>query len=413
MIIRKGWMILGAVVLIIITSLGTFFGTKALFFDSSSNFSAESLFEGDNITKEEIMKFNQVKGYLKNYYYKEVDDSVLLEGAIAGMANALGDRYTYYLNQEEMMSLVESSHGSYVGIGVLVTQDEDNILRVLEPFEGSPAIKAGIMPGDRITAVDDIDVTGNKDENITISMIKGEENTEVKITVYRESENKLLDFIISRKTIKIVNIEAKQITEHIGYIKLKMFDENISISFRREVEKLQNLGMRGLIIDVRDNPGGDYAEVVNMVDMLVPSGLILYTENRNGERNEEISDANELNIPMVVLVNGNSASASEILAGALKDYDKAEIIGIATFGKGLVQSVIPLENDDTGLKVTIASYYTPKGNIVHGVGIEPDIIVELDEKYEYYPASMVPEEDDLQLAKGIEVILEALKKNGE
>jgi carboxyl-terminal processing protease len=400
---KRIFIIVGAVILVVVTAVSTFFITAGLLFGSASNFNASTLFENEEVSPQEIAKFNEVKTKLKNLYYKDVDSSELLEGAIAGMVNSLDDRYSFYYNEEAWKNMLESSSGSYVGIGVLVHQDEDNILRVIEPFENSPAEKAGLKPGDRIYKVDDIDVTGNKDSGVTISMIKGVENTDVKLTIYREGEPDFLEITITRKEIIVKNIESRQITDDIGYINIKQFTSNMYNHFKTEYDKLSKWGMKGLIIDIRNNPGGSYSEVVDIVDMIVPEGLILYTEDREGNRKNEKSDPNEINIPIAVLVNGNSASASEILAGALQDYGKAKIFGTKTFGKGVVQKVIPL-GDNTGFQVTISSYFTPLGRTVHEEGITPDVLLELDDEHKYTPIKDIPPEDDYQLYEALEYI---------
>lgn len=367
-------------------------------------------FDKDDVDSVNINKFNEVKNLLDTYFYKNVDQNQMLEGAISGMANSLEDPYTVYFTKDQMKEFNEKTQGSYVGIGVSINMDNDGILTVVEAFEGSPAKEVGILPGDKIVKVDDKDVTTIRDDKLIVSMIKGEENTKVKITVFRPSEGTYLDFDVIRKEIKIVNINSEVLEGNIGYIRLIMFDNDIAKDFGTHLNKLLDQGIKGLIIDLRDNPGGDYDQVSAIADRLLPEGLIVYTEDRLGNRSEKKSDSTELNIPLTVLVNGNSASASEILSGAVKDYGKGKIIGTRTFGKGLVQAVVNLE-DGSGLKVTIARYFTPLGVCIHEKGIEPDIVVELDEKYKYYPASQVPREDDLQLKKAIEVIKEELGEN--
>lgn len=367
-------------------------------------------FDKNNVDSVNINKFNEVKNLLDTYYYKKVDQNDMLEGAIAGMANSLNDPYTVYFTKEQMKEFNEKTQGSYVGIGVSIYMDNDGILTVIEAFEDSPAKEVGILPGDKIVKVDDKDVTTIRDDNLIVSMIKGEENTKVKITVFRPSEGTYLDFDVTRKEIKIININSEVLQENIGYIRITMFDSDIAKDFGTHLNKLLDQGIKGLIIDLRDNPGGDYDEVSAIADRLLPEGLIVYTEDRIGNRIEKKSDSTELNIPLSILVNGYSASASEVLSGAVKDYGKGKLIGTTTFGKGLVQAVINLE-DGSGIKVTIARYFTPSGECIHEKGIEPDIVVELDEKYENYPVSEVPREDDAQLRKAIEAIEEQLGKN--
>jgi carboxyl-terminal processing protease len=401
---RTGKIVIGAVALVVFTALTVFYATSYFildFYNIDPEYSI--LFDPDEVDKNSVRKFIQVKELLEQGFYQEVDTDTLLEGAVAGMADSLQDPYTVYFTKEQMQLFNEKSKGSYVGIGVVVTMGQDGLLTVVEPFENSPADKVGIKKGDKIIEVDGEDVTGERDSDLIVSMIKGEENTKVKITVYRPSENSPIEFEITRQRMKTINITSEVLPGNIGYIMLKMFDEEAGQDFNRLLDELLGKRVRGLIIDVRDNPGGSYAAVVKIVDRIVPEGLIVYTEDRNGKRQEERSKPDELDIPVVVLTNGNSASASEILAGALKDHKKATIIGTKTFGKGLVQGAYTLE-DGSGIKVTISRYFTPSGQCIHGMGIEPDITVELPDDYRDIPVSQVPREEDTQLEKAIQVI---------
>lgn len=363
-------------------------------------------FDSNSVKYENVKKFDKVRDLLEEYYYKDTNEDEMLEGAIAGLTGALGDPYTVYFTKDQMKQFNEKSQGSYVGIGVVVVMGEDGILSVVEPFEDSPALEVGIVKDDKIVKVDDQDVTGIKDEDMIISMIKGKENTKVKITVYRPSQGKYIDFNVTRKKIKVVNIQSEVLPDNIGYIKISMFDGEIYKDFVENLNSLLQKNIKGLIIDLRDNPGGDYDQVSKIADRLLPEGLIVYTEDKKGNRQEKKSDATELNLPIAVLVNENSASASEVLSGALKDHNKATLVGTKTFGKGLVQAVVNLE-DGSGLKVTIARYFTPSGVCIQDIGIEPHVKVELPEKYKNVAVSQVPKEDDTQLKKAIEVVKEA------
>lgn len=379
---------------------------QANIFDFNPNYAIQ--FDSNKVEYENVKKFERVRSLLKEYYYKDVNENEMLEGAISGMTEALKDPYTVYFTKDQMKQFTEKSQGSYVGIGVVVTMGEDGILTVVEPFQDSPAHEVGIVKDDKIVKVDDNDVTTIRDEDMIISMIKGKENTKVKITVYRPSEGKYLDFVVTRKKIKVVNINSEIIEGNIGYVKITMFDSEISKDFQEHLDNMLKKNIKGLIIDLRDNPGGDYDQVCEMADRLLPEGLIVYTEDKKGNRQEKKSDSTELNIPIAVLVNENSASASEVLSGALKDHNKATLIGTKTFGKGLVQAVVALD-DGSGLKVTIARYFTPSGVCIQDVGIEPHIKVELPEKYRNVAVSQIPREDDNQLQKAIEVIKDAIK----
>jgi C-terminal peptidase (prc) len=360
-------------------------------------------FDPKSVNIASINKFNQVRSMLKNDYYQKVDENELIEGAVSGLADSLKDPYTVYFNKEQMQAFLEKSEGSYVGIGISVNTGSDGLLTVIEPFEESPAKKAGIVAGDKIIKVDDKDVTALRDENMVISMIKGQENTKVKITVYRTSIGKSIDFNIVRKKIKIVNIKSEVLADNIGYIKLVMFDQDIAKYFNENLDKLLAQGIKGLIIDLRDNPGGSYEQVVAIADRLLPEGLIVYTEDRNHIKQEKKSNKTQLDMPIVLLINGNSASASEILAGAIKDHKKGTLVGTKTFGKGLVQE-LRLLSDGSGLKVTISKYYTPSGVCIQGIGIKPDMEVDALEDYRNLPVSQIPKNNDIQLKSGIEVL---------
>ncbi len=373
----------------------------------------EITFDPESVSYDSIKKFNQVREIIKENYYQDVDEDVLLEGAVAGMAASLNDPYTVYYTKEQMEILLEipkKSEETYVGIGVSIIMDTDGLVTIVEPFVGTPAYEAGLKQGDKIIKVNDEDVTGLKDENAIVQMIRGPENTTVKITVYRPSEGRPIDFEIVRKKITVqLNIRSELLEDGIGYIRLISFmDDNIDKEFEQHLKKLQADNIKGLIIDLRDNPGGYYHQVINIADMLLPEGLIVYTEDRNKNLEKEFSDKKELGLPMVVLINENSASASEILAGAIKDHKKGILVGEKTFGKGLVQNLIPLD-DGSGVKITIARYFTPSGVCIHGTGIEPDISVKLDDKYLYTPISQVPREDDVQLQKALEALKETIK----
>ncbi len=360
-------------------------------------------FDADSVRYENVSKFNQVRAILKEDYYLEVDENDLLEGAVSGLAAALKDPYTVYFNKEQMTRFMEKSTGSYVGIGVSVNSGEDGLLTVVEPFNKSPAEEAGIKKGDKIVRVDDKDVTDIRDENMIISMIKGKENTKVKITVYRPDEDKYINFEVTRKKIKTSNIKSEILEGNIGYIKLKMFDSEIATYFKNDLDMMIKKGIMGLIIDLRDNPGGSYEQVVEIADRMIGEGLIVYTEDRAGKKEVKLSDKAGFDLPLVILINGNSASASEILAGAVKDNESGVLVGTRTFGKGLVQELRMLK-DGSGIKVTISKYYTPSGVCIHDVGIKPDIEVELPDEYRNTPTSQIPRSKDTQLRTAIDVI---------
>jgi len=274
-------------------------------------------------------------------------------------------------------------------------------IEVLSPFDGSPGSIAGLLPKDKIIAVDNKEVTGMSLEEV-VTLIKGEKGTEVVLTIYRPSESKELDIPIVRDTIDLQTVAHEMLDDNIGYIEITGFQTVTYEQFMEALNDLESQGLNGLIIDLRNNPGGLINIVSSIADQLLPEGLIVYTEYNDGEREEIFSDEeHKFNKPLVLLVNENSASASEILAGAIKDYGVGTIIGTTTFGKGLVQTTYQLE-DGSALKVTVAKYFTPNGNYIHKVGIEPDITIELPE--EYRNQLYVEREHDTQLLKAVEVI---------
>jgi carboxyl-terminal processing protease len=356
-----------------------------------------------NVSRENIINFNRVKTILMQTYYEAVDENKLLEGAISGMAQAVDDPYTVYYTAKQMKDFMEKQSGNYVGIGVTVYMDENDLLTVSETFAGSPAKEAGMRIGDKIVKVDGEDVTPIKDSELIVQKIRGVPGTNVEVTVYRPEINDYITFNMVRQVINLVYIHSDMLEGNIGYIQLKLFDEDISYDFANHVNKLIMNGAKGIILDLRNNPGGDYEQVVRIADMIVPEGIIVYTEDRNGKREEKKSDANELNIPMTVLINEYSASASEILSAAIKEYGKGTLVGKTTFGKGLVQSIVRLEGG-AGLKYTVSKYYTPSGVCIQDVGVTPDIEVENDQQYRYYSIEDIPEGEDRQLACAIQEI---------
>ena len=365
-------------------------------------------FDADSVDYRNVVKFNRVMDILKNDFYMKVDANKMLEGAIYGLAESLGDPYTVYFDREHMEAFLEKSRGSYVGIGVTVNVDDDGLLTVVVPMKGSPAMEAGIRRGDKIVKVDGRDVTSISDENMIISMIKGKENTRVRITVYRPSEDRYVQFDIKRKRIRASNIKSEILDGDIGYIRIVMFDSEIARYFKNDLKSMLEKGIKGLIIDLRDNPGGSFEQVVEIADSLLPAGTIVYTEDRDGRKEYRYSDRAYTDIPLVILINGNSASASEILAGAVRDHGRGMLVGTRTFGKGLVQE-LKLLGDGSGIKVTISRYFTPSGICIQGFGIKPDIEVGVYEEYRNLPVSQIPRDRDVQLRSAIGALLGGLE----
>lgn len=349
-----------------------------------------------------VDKLTFLETLVDTYYLKEVDPSVYADGIYKGFMSSLEDPYSTYFTKEEYSALMESSSGVYHGIGASVTQDvKTGIITIVKPFEDGPAYKAGILPGDIIYKVENEEVTG-VDLSEVVSKMKGVEGTKVHISVVRAEETKPLEFTIERQEIKVPTIEYKMLSDKIGYIIITEFDEITVSQFVTAVDDLEKAGMKGLVVDVRNNPGGLLDSVVKILDRLLPKGLIVYTEDKYGKRLEEDAvDNKKITVPMAVLINGNSASASEIFAGAIQDYGIGTIVGTTSFGKGIVQKVIPL-SDGTAVKLTISKYYTPKGRNIHGTGIKPDVEVELSD--DLLKMVTIPVDQDNQLQEAIKIV---------
>lgn len=387
--------ILVAFITFLITSIGMY-----QYFSSESIITKSSIFS--NSSSDDIA--NSIEKYKKiidKYYLGEVDEEKLKEGAIKGYIEGLDDPYTEYISKDEMKDYMEDTMGNFVGIGIYMVKDtENNKIQVLAPIKNSPAEKAGILPGDYIIAVDGIQCTG--DDFSTISnKIKGEVGSSVKLDIQREDET--LSFEIKRENIKVNPVESKLLENNIGYIEFSSFDDGTAEDFKSKYEELEKQGITSLIIDLRNNGGGIVDEALEIADYIADKdSVLLYEVDKNN--NEEVEKSkNEpiINMPIVILTNENTASSSEILAGALKDLGKAKIVGTKTYGKGVIQEVISL-SDGSGLKITTKKYLTPNRTEINGVGIEPDETVELPDTVT--SALNVNEEDDTQLRKAIEIL---------
>ncbi|WP_167955524.1 S41 family peptidase [Anaerosporobacter faecicola] len=354
-------------------------------------------------------KVNQLTAIIDKYYLNTIDKEKMAEGVYKGILNSLEDPYSVYYTESEFADLMESSSGSYCGIGAYVSQDiKTGIITIVKPFENGPAYEAGILPGDIVYKVLGEEVTG-KDLSEIVGKMKGKEGTTVDMEVVREGEADPIKLTITRREIEVPTITYEMLDDQIGYIQIAEFDEVTGHQFRSAIDDLEKQGMKGLVIDLRNNPGGLLDTVCDMLDRMLPEGLIVYTEDKNGTRTDEVrSTAKEsFDKPLVVMVNGNSASASEVFAGAIQDYGIGTILGTTSFGKGIVQSVIPLP-DGSGVKVTVSKYYTPNGRNIHGTGIEPDVVVELDESLK--TKVTVEKSEDNQLQEAIKVIEEKANK---
>lgn len=302
----------------------------------------------------------------------------LYKGAVAGVISKLNDPYSEYLSKEDLASFSEDMDGEYVGVGMTINKKKGEALEVVSPFIGSPAEKVGIKIGDKITKVDDKDILPLTASD-TVKLLKGKEGTKVNVEVIRSGKKEPLKFTMTRAKIKLEMVESKMLDNNIGYLSLLRFGNHVGEEVQKAIKDLQDKGMKGLILDLRLNPGGSLQEAQDISSLLVKENLIVSLKYKNGqERKYNRTLKNMGDFPLVVLINKGSASASEIVTGAIKDYKRGTIIGEKTFGKGIVQQVIPLKTDDA-IKLTIAQYFTPKGNYIHEKGIEPDIKVEMEE----------------------------------
>jgi carboxyl-terminal processing protease len=318
----------------------------------------------------------------KNFALDMADDAAMENGIYQGLVNSLQDPYSAYFSAEEMAEQKNRMDGVYYGIGAYVRYDSNvGFARLGEIFEGSPAQESGLEEGDLIIKVDD-QYTKNMSLEDVIALIKGEEGTKVMLTIMREGDNEIYEFEVERREVPKQTVSYEMLENKIAYIRISEFDKVTVDQFADAMATAKGSEMLGLILDLRDNPGGNLAAVIDVARKLLPKGLIVYTEDKAGERKDYTCNGeNELTVPMVVLVNGGSASASEVLAGAIKDYGKGKLLGTTTYGKGIVQKYLGI-SDGSAVKLTTSKYYTPKGNNIHGIGIEPDEELEMD--YEQY-----------------------------
>ncbi len=332
----------------------------------------------DELLNQIVNRLSEIKGYVDDEYLFDYDEQQLADGAYMGFLYGLGDPYTYYYNEEEFAALQESYTGEYYGIGVLVQQDPDNReVTILRVFDG-PAKEAGIQKGDILYRVEDLMVS-EEDLNTVIARIKGDEGTTVNVEVYRKETEEYMTFDVERRQVVSVGVEYRMLTDRVGYILLDQFEGKAAEQIEAAIADMESQGMEGLVLDLRDNPGGDLDVMLDIADLFLPRGVVLTIEDVKGHSVPYYSGGNSFGKPLVVLVNGNSASASEALSGAIKDHGVGTLVGTQTFGKGIVQSIYPLRGGKTGMKLTTAHYYTPGGTCIHGTGITPDIIVELEE----------------------------------
>lgn len=356
--------------------------------DNADNSSAASFEEDSSDVRH---KTDEIEGIIDKYFYFDQDEQKREESYYDGIMKGLDDPYSVYYTKEEYDKLMEEDSGKFEGIGATVSKDnEKGTIYIVKPIVGSPAEKAGLLPDDILVAVDDLDITTDMELDYVVDHIRGEKGTKVTLKVYREGEPDYLYIDIVRDTITNTTVNYEMLDNKIGYIQIEQFVENTPELYKNAIDDLVSQGAKGLVFDVRNNPGGLLKAVIEMADYVIDdskvaegadsAGLLLQTKDKDDKVQEEYSceDKHSVDLPIAVLVNGNSASASEIFSGCLKDYGVATIVGTTTYGKGIVQSIMKLK-DGSAIKLTIAQYFLPSGTAVHKVGVEPDVEVELND----------------------------------
>lgn len=354
------------------------------------------------ISSDTETKLSYLKKLIDETYLHDIKEKDLNEGIYKGYVEGLGDQYSAYYDKKETKELSESLDGSFSGIGAVMTQDASSgVITITQAYDDSPAKKAGIKAGDILYRVEEKTVTG-KDLDKVVSWIKGKKGTKVNLTLLRGTNSDKIKVTATRDVINVETVKYKVLENQIGYISISEFDSVTGAQFAKALKQLQKKNIEGLVVDLRNNPGGSLSTVCDILDSILPKGLIVYTKDKNGKKEEYTSDEkHRLNLPMSVLVNGQSASASEIFAGAVQDYGKAEIIGTQTYGKGVVQNLFDLK-DGTCVKLTTSEYFTPKGRNIDGKGITPDV------KIEYKYNAKDPKADN-QLDKAVSVVKDKIK----
>lgn len=334
---------------------------------------SDAVTDSDGIGSEVEGKLNAIDSVLESFYFGDVDDETAKDNIYKAYLSSYGDKYTMYYTADEYKALKESTNGKFYGIGAVCQLSGEGGVLLVDVYDNGEGYQAGLRSGDRVVNVDGRDIT-DMELSSAVALIKGDKGTSVTLEVIRGTER--LTFSVVRDAVEAKTVSYTLLDNNIGYLSISQFEEVTTKQFKAAVEDLQSQGMKGLVIDIRNNPGGLLDTVVGMLKYMLPDGLIVYTEDKQGNRKEyKGQDNDEFNLPLAVLVNGNSASASEIFAGAIQDYGKGTIIGTQTYGKGIVQTVKPL-TDGSAIKFTIAKYFTPKGQDIHGKGVTPDMVVE-------------------------------------
>ena len=348
-------------------------------------------------------KLVYLEDMIDKYYLGDKDEEKLKEGLYTGLLYGLDDPYSRYYTAEEYDSENSSSQGSYVGIGILMEKNKEGGVRIVECYEGGPGEKAGLKEGDIISAVDGKDITDDEVSEVA-DLVRNSDKDSVVLTVHREDTENAMDIKVSVTDVELPSVFSEMLEDNIGYIRITQFTGVTVEQYQEAFNNLKKKGMEKLIVDLRDNPGGLLDSVCDILRKILPEGLIVYTEDKEGNKEEEKCDGkNELQMPLAVLVNESSASASEIFAGAVQDYGIGTIVGTTTYGKGVVQSIRQL-SDGSAIKLTIANYYTPKGNNINKIGIKPDIEVSIDTSLLNKNKDEITHDEDNQLQEAIRVV---------
>lgn len=336
---------------------------------------SDAVTDGSGIGSEVEAKLNAMDSVMDYFYFEDVDEQKAKDSIYKAYLSSYGDKYTVYYTADEYKRLMESTNGKFYGIGAVCQLSDEGGIILVDVYETGAGYKAGLRTGDRIVQVDGTDVT-DKDLSSAVALVKGEKGTSVTLKVVRAAQT--IEYTVIRDEVEIQTVSYAMTEDYVGYIRIAQFEDVTARQFEAAVEDLKSQGVKGIVVDIRNNPGGLLTSVVSMLKYILPEGLIVYTEDKAGNRREYSGNDNqELDMPLAVLVNGNSASAAEIFAGAIQDYEKGTIIGTQTYGKGIVQTVKPL-TDGSAIKLTTAKYFTPKGQDIHGKGVTPDETVEYD-----------------------------------
>lgn len=357
----------------------------------------------------ELKELSDIMDILNENYVgeKKIDKKILLQGAVKGMLESLDDPHSNYFTKAELESFKEDLKGTYVGVGMVVQKRVNEPLTVVSPIEDGPAFKVGVKPKDKIIAIDG-EATYKLTSEESVKKLKGEPNTKVKVTVYRESTKETKDIEIERAIVELKYVKHRMLDDKIGYLRLTQFGENVYPDVKKAMEDLQKNNMKALVFDLRSNPGGALDQAIKISSMFLKEGRVVSVKSKEGTEQVFNREGKYYgDFPLVILINGGSASASEIVSGAIKDNKRGILVGEKSFGKGSVQTLIPLPDGD-GMKLTIAKYYTPSGISIHGKGIEPDVVVEEKEGYMLFD-SMVTNIDETETKENKKEIIKEIK----